>query len=164
MEFWEAAVLTLGGLYLIGRMSRSSPTHPLNLGAPVVFESGAAGASSGRAGTTTPLGNTIATNTDGSTALIAGEPLTPAAGPFAPVVFVPHLSNPVTQLPRLTPVASSSPVPVSQTVTVPTAAAPLSKPPVLTTVYKNPQTGTITHTSTAAPVVRTTPGTRTLSL
>lgn len=76
MEIWEAAVLIVGGVWLVGRMARNSPTSPLNQIAPSVSAVGTVG----------PQGNTTATNTDGSSSLIAGEPLTPSAPPL----FVPR--------------------------------------------------------------------------
>jgi hypothetical protein len=91
MEFWEGAVLIVGGLWLVGRMSRASATHPLN----------AKPASISALGTVGPQGNTVATNTDGSTSLIAGEPLTPMAPPLsiAKQVNVNAPSTPVVRSP-----------------------------------------------------------------
>lgn len=71
MKFWEGAIIVVGGIWLIGRLSRSSASHPVNLAA-----SGA-----GAAASPSPLlpgGATVETNTDGSNSLVAGETLLPA--------------------------------------------------------------------------------------
>ena len=68
MEFWEGAILVVGGLWLVGRMSRSSTAKPV--------------LSQAAAGTVTATGNTTATNTDGSSVLVAGEPLSGIAPPL----------------------------------------------------------------------------------
>ena len=34
MKLWEAVVLVLGGLWLIGQKSKQSPAHPLNMAVP----------------------------------------------------------------------------------------------------------------------------------
>lgn len=98
MEFWEGAVLALGGLWLVGRMSRASASSPLNR--PPVSQAAL--------GTVGPAGNTVATNTDGSDTLVAGEPLTPQG----PTLNVPRVlsSNPVHALPFRTPITSTSPI------------------------------------------------------
>jgi hypothetical protein len=101
MEFWEGAVLIVGGLWLVGRMSRASATSPINK-VPVTASS---------IGTVGPQGNTVSTSTDGSTALIAGEPLTPMAPPLiiartispAPIATVPFQS-PIISRPVATPI------------------------------------------------------------
>jgi hypothetical protein len=97
MEFWEGAILVVGGLWLVGRMSRASASMP-----PVL--------SKAAAGTVTPTGNTTATNTDGSSVLVAGEPLSGSAPALVasnqPIIqnsYMPAIKTP------LTPVGSSFP-------------------------------------------------------
>ncbi len=101
MEFWEGAILVVGGVWLVGRMARASSTHPLN----TIPKSMSA------LGTVGPKGNTVATNTDGSTNLIPGEPLTPQAPVLqisrkinlnpvgAPVVRTPIVGSPIGKAP-----------------------------------------------------------------
>jgi hypothetical protein len=72
MEFWEAAVLTIGGLWLVGRMSRS---HHQPIATATAATAASMGLSRSAAGTTTSEGNTTSTNLDGSAYLVAGEPL-----------------------------------------------------------------------------------------
>jgi hypothetical protein len=103
MEFWEGAILVVGGIYLVGRMSRR--TNPITL--PIIGTSIPGTGAQAATGSVGFLGNTVSTNTDGSSALIAGEPLTPAAGPIAPVIQAPHNVLPITSLPVRTPVASA---------------------------------------------------------
>jgi hypothetical protein len=74
VEFWEGAILVIGGVWLVGTMARKSATSPINKATTSIVA----------AGTVTSAGNTIATNTDGSTSLIAGEQL----GPSAPSILV----------------------------------------------------------------------------
>lgn len=65
MEFIEGAILVIGGIWLVGRMSRQSATHPANAAAasPVSIEPNL----------------TTRTNLAGGTAgLVTGEPLTTA--------------------------------------------------------------------------------------
>ena len=64
MEFWEGAILVVGGIWLIGKVSRKSPNHPVT-------------ASMVAANPTQPAGNTVGVNTDGSNNLVSGEPLAP---------------------------------------------------------------------------------------
>jgi len=91
MEFWEGAILIVGGLWLVGRMSRNSTTSPLN---KVV-------ASVSAIGTVGPTGNTASTNQAGNTSLIAGEPLTPAGPPITINTLIG--SSPVTLAPVVSP-------------------------------------------------------------
>lgn len=66
MEWWEGAIVIVGGIWLIGRVSRHSPTHPVN-SVPLSLNGG----------TARGLNPTTATNMDGSDTLIAGEPFNP---------------------------------------------------------------------------------------
>lgn len=95
MEFWEGAILVIGGIWLVGRMSRASKSSPLN----------SVSVSASALGTVGPQGNTVATNTDGSSSLIAGEPLTPSA-PQIPVNKTVSV-NPVTSAPIRSPVLAN---------------------------------------------------------
>jgi hypothetical protein len=70
MELWEAAILVVGGIWLIGKVSRNSPNHPVT-------------ASMVAANPTQPAGNTVGINTDGSNNLVWGEPLAPPVAPLA---------------------------------------------------------------------------------
>jgi hypothetical protein len=97
MELWEGVILVAGGLWLVGRMSRNSKTHPVSKAMAA-----SAGTASG-VGTVGPQGNTVATNTDGSTSLIAGEPLTPIANPIAvpKQVNVNKIATPIVKSPLI---------------------------------------------------------------
>jgi len=65
MEFWEGAILVVGGVWLVGHMSRRSAAHPLNQNQP-----------------TYSAVPTLAqsTNTAGTSSLVAGESLTQPTG------------------------------------------------------------------------------------
>jgi hypothetical protein len=69
MEFWEGAILVVGGIWLIGKLSRQSPNHPVNAIPLSVSASG------------NSLNPTLSTNTDGSSSLVVGEPFGPGATP-----------------------------------------------------------------------------------
>lgn len=98
MEFWEVAILAVGGVWLVGRMSRASASSPLNMSL----------ASKAAVGTVGPKGNTVATNTDGSSTLVAGEPLTPPGPSIMPPIR--HAYNPVVEAPFRTPLTVRSPI------------------------------------------------------
>lgn len=68
MKFWEGAIIVIGGIWLIGRISRTDPNHPLNTVKGLGLPSPSVG----------PGGATVGTNTDGSSSLTAGETLAPA--------------------------------------------------------------------------------------
>ena len=70
MEWWEGAILVVGGVWLIGRISRQSPNHPVNSVAQAVAVS------------QTQQNLTTMTNTSGSVAVVAGEPLTGGSEPI----------------------------------------------------------------------------------
>jgi hypothetical protein len=72
MEFIEGAVLVVGGLWLVGRMSRKLDSHPANQPAPLV------------APASTP-NVTNMTNTAGDPAIVWGEPLDPVVLPKLPI-------------------------------------------------------------------------------
>jgi hypothetical protein len=91
VKVWEAAILIIGGLWLVGRMARASASSPLNKVSTV-----------SAVGTVGPQGNTVATNEAGTSYLIAGEPLTPAGPPILPPIMIG--SDPVTSLPVRAPV------------------------------------------------------------
>lgn len=103
MKFREGAILLVGGVWLVGHMARKSASSPIN----------SAPKSISAAGTTTSAGNTIATNTDGSSSLVAGETL----GPRAPMI------------------------PVSKTVSVNAPGSPVVKSPILVSGALRPIVG-----------------------
>jgi hypothetical protein len=83
MEFWEGAVLVVGGIWLVGHMSAKSA---VGQSASIVKKP------------TVQVGNTTLTNTAGTSSLVAGEPLTPAGplvGRSTTVVSTPVTSAPV---------------------------------------------------------------------
>jgi hypothetical protein len=92
VKFWEAAILIVGGVWLVGRMARASSSSPLNKIVPSVSALGTVG----------PAGNTVATNQAGTSSLIAGEPLTPAGPSIMPPLTIG--TEPVSALPIRTPV------------------------------------------------------------
>lgn len=67
MEIWEGAILAVGGLWLVGYMSRKNAAHPLN-----------SGVGTSNTSNLTTIGVAAAS---GSTDLIAGEPVAPPARP-----------------------------------------------------------------------------------
>lgn len=92
MELWEGAILTLGGIYLIGRLSRQSPNHPANVAAAANASLQAAGATpiATPAPPSTPSLET-GDQSQSTGGLVAGEPLAtplPTVGntPIAPAV------------------------------------------------------------------------------
>ena len=96
MEFWEGAVLLVGGVWLVGHMSRRSASHPINSVATAIQASRY----------TSNLTNS--TNMAGSTSLIAGESLTPQ-GPKLPTSSQPIVA-PVTRRPYVPPVFHKAPI------------------------------------------------------
>lgn len=89
MEFWEGALLVVGGIWLIGRISRNSPNHPVNSVASAIALSG------------TQQNLTNMTNTSGSVAVVAGEPLTGGNEPLQ----ISNIRRPITAIQRA-PVAA----------------------------------------------------------
>lgn len=87
MEFWEGAVLIVGGVWLVGKMTK----RPVFGAAPSITSKVVA----------TP-GLTTLTNTAGTPHLVAGEPLTPA-GPMIPSHAV-TVSTPVGSAPIKAPI------------------------------------------------------------
>ena len=69
VELWEGALLIVGGVWLVGKVSRNSPNHPVNATQVALAPS-------------QPAGNTIGTQTDGSNNLVWGEPLAPPTPPL----------------------------------------------------------------------------------
>lgn len=69
MELWEGALLIVGGVWLVGKVSRNSPNHPVNATQVALSPN-------------QPAGNTIGTQTDGSNNLVWGEPLAPPTPPL----------------------------------------------------------------------------------
>lgn len=102
MEFWEGALLVVGGIWLIGRVSRNSANHPINSVANAVAVS------------KTQQNLTTMTNTSGSIAVVAGEPLT--GGPEPMPVAVPKFNilaaqRPVTAQPVISSLTANGFVP-----------------------------------------------------
>jgi len=91
MEFWEGAVIVVGGLWLIGRMSRQSAAHPLNaMPNPTQTTGQFQTYNSSRAGTTIIAGENIGI----SAPALPSAPVNPAAmvvsRPSAPIrAYVP---------------------------------------------------------------------------
>lgn len=75
MEFWEGALVVVGGIWLIGRMSRR-PQGPVYTAAPMMVSP-----SNDPSGGLNP---TLATNTAGDSSLTVGEPLGQPATPLRP--------------------------------------------------------------------------------
>jgi hypothetical protein len=93
MEFWEGAILLVGGIWLVGQLDKRKTTVIATVSS---------------VGTVGPQGNTIATNTDGSTALVAGEPLTPGAASVPILTNTGLTRNPVASYPSRSPVTSKT--------------------------------------------------------
>jgi hypothetical protein len=122
MEWWEGAILIVGGIWLVGRMSRQSPNHPLNAGGGGGSYSAGGGGCNSCGGSSTPeptapqrmtfatpglhpiiaAGPTRGTNTDGSSALIAGESLSAPAGAIMSSGAIPAGSIPIRRGPGVT--------------------------------------------------------------
>lgn len=98
MEFWEGAILALGGIWLVGHMARKSANSPINNIASSISAVGAVSSA----------GNTISTNTDGSSSLVAGEPLSGGA-PTIPVKKVVSVNAPGSPISN-PPIAVASPL------------------------------------------------------
>ena len=96
MKFWEGAILVVGGIWLVGRMSRNSAMHPANRALSY--------------SQTPPL--TKQTNVAQAPFVIAGESLTP------PISIPGPVKQPM-------PVIQSNVMPVSN-VRLPTAPAPIT--------------------------------------
>lgn len=79
MEFWEGAVLVVGGIWLVGHMSRRSASHPINQVQPTYSS------------TVPTLAQT--TNTAGTPSLVSGETLVQPA-PTPPVKINPVVLPP----------------------------------------------------------------------
>jgi hypothetical protein len=104
MEFWEGAILVVGGIYLVTVVAKKRPGAPVSPNANLTNLSGRG-----------QSGNTVATNTAGTPFLVAGEDL---AGPTSalPTTTVPVASGP-TRPPVSAPVfgtSQGSPRPVAQ--------------------------------------------------
>jgi hypothetical protein len=102
MEFWEGAILVVGGIWLVGRMSRQSASHPANIIPAVMTQTPTDQNQVSVADTpqlvvadagprivpgTTHLipgdwSESFATNTAGDTSLVAGESLAPSDPPI----------------------------------------------------------------------------------
>lgn len=76
MEFWEGAILVVGGIWLVGRMSRQSASHPANVAAPYMVSP-----SNDPSGGLDP---TLATNTAGDSSITVGEPIGQPTTPLRP--------------------------------------------------------------------------------
>jgi hypothetical protein len=92
MEFWEGAILVVGGIWLVGRVSRNSPHHPVTASAIALNLPQSAG-------------NTIGTQQDGSGALVWGESLAPPVAPLPAHVNIATVS-PVGQHVAAAPIAT----------------------------------------------------------
>lgn len=90
MKFWEGAILVVGGIWLIGRLSRRLPTHPTNA-------IGSVSSSDSSISNMNSAGPTVGTNTDGSSSLVGGEtlqaaPPLPNQTPWSPPQTTPVIS------------------------------------------------------------------------
>lgn len=105
MEFWEGAILVVGGIWLVGRMSRQTAAHPLNATAVTDLV------------TPSNVPNlTNITNTAGEPVVVWGEPLDPAPVPVlkpgGPLYVVPTGTQPQ-PVARPVPSGASTTTPVS---------------------------------------------------
>jgi len=121
MELWEGAALVVGGLWLIGRMSRkTAPTGNL---ASVAAASNQVGAATVQA--YAPLGPAGESSNGQTTPLMAGEGFAPAPAPMIQVGGAPV----AVQRPAVNPTKSSAP-----SVAPPTAPVTPSFSPNLSSV------------------------------
>lgn len=65
MEFWEGAVLVVGGLWLIGKVARQAPNQLVSHVMPTSLNTSLLGGA----------GNTVGTNHAGDSSLVSGETL-----------------------------------------------------------------------------------------
>lgn len=102
MEFWEGAILIVGGVWLVAHMAkRQNQTAQTVIGV----------ASQGSQGTSNQSNLTTITNQAGGTPTIYGEPLEPLQAPISNVIQMPaRVVSPISAQPVYKGVSAVAPV------------------------------------------------------
>lgn len=119
----------VGGIWLIGKVSRNSPAHPVTAAAVALAPPQAAG-------------NTVGTQQDGSPSLVSGEPLAPPTPPLPSNVGIMTVSgtNQHIATPPMVSNVRINPIPMRFN-PVPTVPKPVVNTPISTYANRVPTRG-----------------------